>query len=456
MTAAGLLLAFIVVFTAGAGLTRLLGGTEREFQRAEFHALSFVLGAGYVSLGLWLFGMALSGLALLGAVIIGAMVLGFLGRTARCQFARHEQLRELDWLLLSALLVQALFIIWWAPRVALGWDGLMIWEFKARVAIESGGVIPAAYFADADRAWSHPNYPLGLPGLETWLQLCLGRVDQAWVRLPGPLYYFAGAALVVAGTQRLGGTRRTGLAAAVAFFFVPYFFAGTWGVLSGYADFPLGVLFLAALIYLPRQSSSSSDAALCGTLAALLIWQKSEGRVLWLTIGVLAGGTMLVRKEWRGWLAVALPGAALAAGFALFLASRHTIPEADFPATTFAAVLAHADRIGPILSRLASELGSLENWGLLWAGTGFALAALGVRRELRRAAEFTAALLFPLAAYVLAFVLSGWTDFRLHMDLALPRLLLQLAPTSVLIIAVAVPRTFSLAKRAPTNEDQQP
>ena len=456
MTAAGLLLALMVVFAAGGGLACMLGGREREFQRVEFLALSWLLGAGYVSLATWLLGLVLSGWPLVIAVAFGALALGTLGIKAKCRFAPHEAFLAIDWLLVAALVAQAVFIIWWTPRLALGWDGLMIWEFKARLAVQNGGAIPAAYFADVDRAWSHPNYPLGLAGLETWLQLCLGHVDQAWLRLPGPLYYFAGAALIAAGTRRLGGTRRTGLIAAVAFFFVPYLFAGVWGVLAGYADFPLGVLFLAALIHLPRQRESPGDARLCAMLAALCVWEKSEGRFLWLTLVGLAAFTLLPRRRWRAWIAMALPGAILLLAFAAFLATRHSVVETTYLPATFANVLAHADRFGPILSRLAREFGNFESWGLLWPGTGLALLALALRGAYRSAFEFAATLLFPLTAYLFAFVLTSWSDFGWHMELALPRLLLQLAPAAVMIMALAVPPPFSLAKGVPANEDQQP
>lgn len=461
MTAAGLLLAFGVIFAAGSGLARLLAGRQHAFYRAEFAALTWLLGAGFVSLALWVLGLVLSGWWLVSAVTLGAAFLaaasGRHGVPSPPGFTAREPLRTVDWLILAVLAAQAVFIACWASRIALGWDGLMIWEFKARLAFESGGALPAAYFSDADRAWSHPNYPLHLPYLETWLYRCLGRVDQAWVRLIGPLYYFAAAALLATGTVRLGGSRRTGLAAAAALFFVPYLFGGLWGVLAGYADFPLGVVFLAALIHLPGlRDTKPGDERLFAVLAALLVWGKREGRFLWVTLIVLAALTLLPRGRWRALLLVAAPGALLLAGFDLFLAVMHTVRETTYLPATWANLHANGGRLIPIAQRFARELLDLENWSLLWPGVALALGALVLRGQPARAARLASALLLPMAAYALAFVLTTWSDFGWHIDLALPRLLLHLAPAAVLIIALAVPPAFSLATSADTKEDQRP
>ncbi len=45
-------------------------------------------------------------------------------------------------------------------------------------AFANGGVIPATYFSDSGRAFSHPEYPLAIPFTELWLYLWLGEADH--------------------------------------------------------------------------------------------------------------------------------------------------------------------------------------------------------------------------------------------------------------------------------------
>lgn len=462
MTALGLLLSLVVILVAGAAIARLLGGQEHPFYRAELTALSWLLGTGYVTLAWWGLGAFLSGWWLVAAVGAGGLFLA--GLAFRRGWPRvcvvrdsSDKLGLPDWLLIGLLVGQAAFIAYWAPRIALGWDGLMIWELKARLAFENGGVLPGSYFADVDRAWSHPDYPLAFPYLETWFYRCLGHVDQAWVRLLGPLYYFAGAALVATGTRRLGGSRRVGLAAAAALFFVPYLFGGLWGVLSGYADFPLGVVFLGALLHLPGlRESKAGDDRLFAVLAALLVWGKREGRFLWLALILLAAVALLPRRRWRTLLMIAAPGAVLLVGFEAFLAAMHTVKDPTYLPVTLGNLQANADRLGTIVERIGAELIKLESWGLLWIGFAFALVALTVRGRRALAARFACALLLPLAAYALPFMLTTWGDFRVHMALALPRLLLHLAPAAMLAIALAWPPRPAPAMGGDAKQDPQP
>src|SRR5207248_9608042 len=71
----------------------------------------------------------------------------------------------------------------------LGWDGLLNWEIKAHYAFANGGVIPATYFSDSGRAFSHPEYPLAIPFTELWLYLWLGEADQLWAKTIFPIFY---------------------------------------------------------------------------------------------------------------------------------------------------------------------------------------------------------------------------------------------------------------------------
>ena len=73
MSLLGLILALLVLLGAGFGISRLLASGEPR-QVPEVAALSWIFGAGYVSLGLWLGSLLIQGRWLVGAVAGGAVI----------------------------------------------------------------------------------------------------------------------------------------------------------------------------------------------------------------------------------------------------------------------------------------------------------------------------------------------------------------------------------------------
>ena len=366
-------LALGTILLAGFAAVRWLGNGA-AISWPERAGLSWLLGAGFVSLTLFVFGLIGRGPVLIGAVVAGALAMFATSRRSRFAPAQHAALSLLEWLLAGALFAQAIFLAWWAPKTVLGWDGLIIWESKARFAFLSGGALPASYFQDASRAWSQPHYPLMLPGVETWLYLCLGRADEAWARLPGVLFYLSAACILIGATVRLGGARTAGFALAVAMFFVPYLFAGTWGVLSGYADFPLGVLWLAAVSWLLAMPGDAAAGRFAAVLGALLVWTKREGIFPWITLLLIAAALLWRAKRLRQLAWIAAPGLVLSVGFALFLSVVKTPADPYYLPLTLGNVAARADRIGLIAAWMAAECRNFESWSLLWIGALIAIA----------------------------------------------------------------------------------
>jgi len=451
-----LLLALGTIMSAGYGAMRWLGDGA-GISWPERAGLSWLLGTGLVSLALWLLGMVVRGPVLIGTVAASAVAVLVTSRNARFVPTRREPLSLIDWVLVGVLLGQVVFLVWWTPHTVLGSDGLLIWETKARIAFQNGGALPIAYFSDASRVWSQPQNPLMLPGVETWLYLCLGHIDEAWVRLIGPLFYLAAMGVLVGAACRLDGSRTAGLALASAMFFVPCLFVGTQGLLAGSADFPLGVLWLATVSWIFALPDGPHAERLIAVLGALLLWMKRDGLFPWLALLLITFVWLWRAKRLRRWTLIAAPGIVLGVGFTIFLAVAKAPGDPNSLAPTPDNLIAQSDRIIPVTAAIADEMGNFGSWSLLWPGT---LLALGVimLRERSRGVILATALLIPLAGFALAFVLSQWKDLSGHLDVALPRLLLQLVPTALLIVALAIPRLpqFSLAKPTPEPESPTP
>lgn len=440
-----LVAALAVIFMAGAAIFRSLAGHRTEETLiAERLGLSWILGAGYVSLATFVAGFLVKGWILIALISGGAIGLFMLARKCRTfPRAAGPRFSLRDWSLLAILIAQAWFILWWAPKVPLGYDALALWEAKAQMAFAHSGALPVEYFSNPAVGWGHVYYPLFLPYTESWLYLWMGRVDQAWVRIIGPITYFAVVGILCGASQRLGVPRSAAWTGAASFFFVPYCITGDWGAFVGYADLPLGVIYLAAASRLPEigsQGASSAAARLFAVTAGLLPWMKQEGFYLWLILVAIAA-LQLPEKKVKSIAVLVVPGMLIAAMFKGFLKVVGTAPDPFYRPPTWENISRNADRIIPVFQGIGQELLNFEHWSFLWVGATVALVILLVRRQTRRTGMIFACVVgAPLFLFGWPFVLSMYVPVETHMQLALPRLVFEIAPVAMLVIALALPR----------------
>lgn len=437
------LFALVVIIMSGAALLRLiLRDKVTETPILERMGLWWVLGSGYVSLTIFSVGWIIRGSALTATIAAGALAMLTLARSRRGGASKRWRPFDLiDWLILAVLLAQLSYACWLAPQTALGWDGIVLWEAKARIAAENGGTLPLRYFYDIPFPISQPRYPLFLPYTETWIYLCLGEPNQAWVWAIGPMTYAAAVLIIAGATERLGSPRKIGLISAAIFFLTPYLWKGNWNALTGYADFPLGVLYLAAASRVTCLGipASKRELVFFGVLAGLTVWVKQEGFYLWLVLMAIAALFLRTPAKWREALLVAAPGILIATTFHIYLSFAGAPKDPFYQSPTPSNILANADRIAPVIGRIFGELVNFNSWLYLWIGAAGAIVSLAFWRRLTLAFGFGMAIGLPLVLFIWPFVLSNFTNFLLHCDHALSRLMFQIAPTAMLAIAIATP-----------------
>src|SRR5438477_9279715 len=219
MTLLGLAGGYFTLLVAGAGVALLVLRASPRLNLIECACLAWLFGVGVVSLLLWLGGTCVSGFALQSFVALFCLALGFVGwrvkQTREIQFSLPRPNSRLEWVLTGVLLVELLVIFLVSLKHTLGWDGLFNWELKARYAFFSSGVLPESYYSSPGRAFSHPEYPLGVPFTELWLYLWMGEPHQFWIKTIFPFFHIAGALLVALFVSRLTGKRWLGLLIAL-------------------------------------------------------------------------------------------------------------------------------------------------------------------------------------------------------------------------------------------------
>jgi hypothetical protein len=443
MIVLGLIGALLTIFIAGFGVTMSIFARQGRINFVECACLAWLLGVGIVSLLLWIFGWFCSGFVLQIVVAVVCVALAFFGwrlkRNANANFALPKPRNVTEWILAAIIAAEIAILLLVSFKHTLGWDGLLNWEMKARYAFLNGGVIPSSYYAGAERLFSHPEYPLGIPNTESWLYLWMGEPNQFWVKIIFPLFYAACAPLLALLVARLSDKRLIGLATAALLPFVPSISASPGGIVVGYVDVPLSVFYLAALGYLLLWFKSDKREFLFvfAACSALLLWIKSEGIILWAVLTLLAFALSISKRRVPHFVLWILPGIALLFAWRIFLKVVHCRPPSDFYRVTVSLLRDNAGRFGEILRTLLAELSEPVHWSIFWLVAGVAVIYLLASRKIEKLV-LAVAVIFPIVFYSATYLFSTWPSYTAHMTSSMPRLLLHVMPAGWLAIGFAL------------------
>lgn len=431
-----------VLLTAGFGAAAPALSGREKVSLGEVVALSVLLGVLFVTLAWWGFSMLLPGPGAVRVVTLLALVHGSVGIAG---WVRKRPRIEGAGLFCALALPLTAVVAWLAVTTRFEWDGLFIWEIKAQ-SIAAQGEPPWDYFHDDSRGWSHPIYPLLVPFFRAWFYVWGGGLHEAYGNAAGALFVLAAAGLLASLAPRLG-TAAT-LVAFAFFTFTPLEILGAGSATSGYADFPLAVYYLGALVYVFQAVGSPrpGDLSIAGWLAAALPWIKQEGTIL--LVCLLALALVALRPGWRGLLRLAAPGAAVLLAWRVFVAVVQVETNPVFHPVSlgfFRQRLHFWDEIGGEMARKAFDPG---NWGLLWVLFPVAaLLALRMRRS-RRMLLLAGAVVAPLPVFSLPYFFTRW-DPVVHVHSSFSRLLLPLSlPAIVLIAWMTAVLAFSVSRES--------
>jgi hypothetical protein len=335
-----------------------------------------------------------------------------------------------------------------------GWDAFAIWNLHARFMFRS-----SANWRDGFTAaipWSHPDYPLLLPASIAHFWSYLGHESSAMPSFVGLIFTFSTVGLLFSSLKILRGSNAAMLG-ALALLATPFFIEqGT----SQYADVPLAFFFLATAALLSMSDafegntgSKRGPLVLAGISAGFAAWTKNEG-LLFLGALLLSYFLVTVRaprhhptesesennspywKSLAALIAGTIPALVLIAWFKhsiappgdLLLSSNHIIPK-----------LLTASRWWAICQWYMKDFLRFGHWVVL-PGTVmlvalyFAAGKMPVRPGTRSA---RLALLFTLAGYFAVYLITPY-DIYWHLRFSLNRLFLQLWPSTIFLLFVAL------------------
>lgn len=343
---------FLALFcAAGFGLLRFF--FPARLAVSLHNAVLVSIGAG-IGLGiascLYFICLAVAGpnLALLagveGAFIVAAIALGLRAKPRDTELTWAEGPDAPRYLTAflgaAAVLGLVLFATHSANKPHGEWDAWSIWNLHARFLYRGGEMWKNAFSSQI--AWSHPDYPLLLPGL---VALCWTLARSESTLAPAGvafIFTFATAGLLIAALGFLRGRVQAFIAGAVLLGSVAFVEVGA----MQYADVPLCFYILAAVALLCLQDRYPTDlrfTLLAGLAAGLAAWTKNEG--LMFVIAVLAARAIAVfRFGTRPALARQLGAAIAGLVFPLAVVALFKLtlaPANDLMSTGTAGMIAH-------------------------------------------------------------------------------------------------------------------
>ncbi len=346
-----------------------------------------------------------------------------------------------------------------------GWDAFSIWNLHARFLFRAGlhwrdGFSPLI-------PWSHPDYPLLLPGAIAHFWTYPGHDDPRIPAIIGLCFTFGTVGLLFSALAVIRG-RTVAMLGGLTLLTTPFFIEQA---ASQYADVPLSFFFLAT-IALPclhdvdlyqhdlgdhcgNSSHSPGLLVFAGLAAGFSAWTKNEG-LLFLCALLAARLLTLIRLGTRpdalrqhrrdNWISLALLLAGAAPVFFLVAWFKHSVaPPGDLfsdPATTLHKLL-NPTRYWAVVTWYVKGFFRFGHW-LLIPGTllliGLYFAANGKEGGTPTFGfrSSVLALAFTLAGYFAIYLISPY-DIYWHLHFSLTRLFLQLWPSTLFLFFASYP-----------------
>jgi hypothetical protein len=320
-----------------------------------------------------------------------------------------------------------------------GTDGWGIWNSHARFVFRDGPNWRAHIVNSV-----HADYPLLVPLLHARIWRYAGEstdLSGLWEVLFG----LAGVTLLTAFVARLRGAT-AGIIMGLVLLGTPIYLQSAAGQ---DADVPLSIFYLAAVSLLILASEQAEDAArlltLAGFMAGCAAWTKNEGLLFvaatsTVLLAPLAGRTPgTLRRFGRYTLGLALPLLAV-----MFFKLTNPAQTYLFQSRQYAEVMAKLtdpSRYALIASQTWHTLrtfGHWESWPMIPL-LAFVLLA-GVNRKCVRSAGWlsSVAVLGMVACGYFAIYVITPMDLRWHLDTSLERLMMQLWPPTLCVLAAAM------------------
>lgn len=343
-----------------------------------------------------------------------------------------------------------------------GWDAWAIWNMRARFIFRGMENWEDAFTPII--GWTHPDYPLLLPGIVTRCWAYAGRCLTAAPVMVAMLLTFGAVVLLKTTLSALRGKEQGMLGALVLIGTPSFILHGA----SQYADIPLSFFILAtiAILYLADRMADNGHGllALAGLTAACAGWTKNEG-LLFLTAVFIV--RFIAVALWRGFrismrqmaflFLGALPALLIIVYFKLFIAPPNDIVLAQTSGNV-AAKLSDISRYFIIGSEFFNGFMRL---GFPFTGTltilfaYLLIAGISIEKDIRISIVVSiGTIALMLAGYFFIFLISPY-ELQWQIGTALDRLILQVWPVIIFTYFTIVTPPSQISSLRTVRQDEK-
>jgi len=311
------------------------------------------------------------------------------------------------------------------------WDAFAIWNLHARF-------LATPWWRDLFTetiGWTHPDYPLLLPGFIARVWGAEGYPDQSVPVAVAFVFCIATMGLLGALVAALKG-RAQGTLAALFLAATPYFITQAGSLI---ADVPLS-FFILATVALTVIGTGRGVWGLAGICAGMAAWTKNEGLLLAVVVVAVQVVAMKGRRSQLAWL-----GAGLGSVLAVVLVFKVTLATSNghLGGRSFTDLLRLATDGRRWRLMLVELTKGIARFGGLALGIPPVLAAyVDEKADRRGLLSGLATVGLMLVGYCVVCVISP-ADLQWQIDTALSRLLLQLWPATLFLAFVGSRYAFA-------------
>jgi hypothetical protein len=451
------LLCLAAIWLAGFGLVRWMFPQPLgwSLHNVLLFSLAIGTGAGVASclyfLALLLAGPSLTVLACaIGAAVVIALALGLFAKRKGTQFDWAEGPAVPRYLTALLVLAAALAVIMFLSAVLYnphGEEGAWsIWNLRARFLVRAGAFWRIAFSNDLN--WTHPDYPLLLPGL---VALCwkIAREESTAAPVAIAFLFALGTAGVLMSTLAVLRGKMQALLAGMLLLGTASFVALSAAL---YGDVPLSFYILSTLALLCLQDRYPEDlrfSTLAGLMAGFGAWTRNEGMIFVVAL-LIARAFAVFRLRQR---AAIMPQflrllAGMAAPVAVVITFKLRVsPPSELFSAPASAILKNLTDVGRWITTVEGLVIILVNFGrflipivlvlgLYWYLVRFRTDLSGDARD--RATLATAAIALPLTLVVQLLLDILYEPYLpLEIGTSFERILLQLWPPAIFAFFLA-------------------
>lgn len=418
----------------------LLYSRSNSLHISENIFISYGLGIGFISLEMLILHLLNIKFAALNItapwlvlVLINIVIYIKRGKRKKDAVRLHEPKTNKFGILKAFLCFGIIFEISYAIFRALikpieSFDAIAIYAIRSKIFYLAKS-FPANYFAMSN-GMPHPEYPLNIPLIQTFIYLCLGSLNDLAVKIIFPLYFIGILVVLYFAIRRFAGSTYalifTFMLASIQQFNV---YAS-----NAYLDLPLSYYCLISVIFLFewfKQKERFDLLIVSAVMAAIAAWTKNEGLMYCVINTAVMVYFLAANRKNISTKDIIAPFLYVAVIFTILLPWLVVKHSAHLVSTDVAEIylnpLCMAKQLykfGPILYEFQREAFGPKKWNMVWIAVLFA-AAFNFKKIFRGELKYVSIMLMlTVCGYVYFYLISSveitffltktWSRFLIH------------------------------------------